>query len=457
MRGYLVAVALSAPLLGCGFIQDDYESPEISVPARFVGGPSSALSDAAYLAWWQTLRDPLLDQLVRTGLRQNLDAQAALERIRAAAAAARGAGVPEQVSGNASADWRRIRDTDGNITEEGTFGADAGFVLDLFGGFTASRAQSLARLDAAQFDAGAVRLAYLADIVNAYVFARYFQNAAAITRQSIASRRQTLGLVQNRFAAEEATSLELAQARSLLATAEASLPILEANFRVNAFRIATLVNEPAAEVLRRMNSGRAQPRPHGSMATGIPADLLRNRPDVRAAERAFAAAVAEIGVAEAQLYPSLQLGGNITGGDVRSWAFGPSITIPLLNLPLRISNRDVAMARAREAELIYRQTVLRAIEETQSALALTQFQRRQVGSYQAATSAAGEVLNLSRTSYEQDAVTIIDVLDAERTLLSNRLELARAIRDWSASWIRLQVSVGKGWLAGAQVVRVETR
>lgn len=183
--------------------------------------------------------------------------------------------------------------------------------------------------------------------------------------------------------------------------------------------------------------------------------MLRNRPDVKAAEREFAATVADIGVAEAQLYPSLELIGNVTSlGPGSTWAFGPSITIPLLSLPLRTANRDIAISRAREAELIYRQQVVQSVEETQSSLAFTNFQRRQVNSYSVATGAARDVVNLSRTSYENDTVTIIDLLDAERTLLFNELELALSRRDWATSWTRLQVSVGKGWLAGVPEVQV---
>jgi len=194
------------------------------------------------------------------------------------------------------------------------------------------------------------------------------------------------------------------------------------------------------------------------METGMPVDLLRNRPDVRRAEREFVAAAEGVGVAEAQLYPSLRLTGDVTVGDLPTvWSFGPSITVPLLSLPLRIANRDIALSRAREAELVYRQAVVQAIEETEAAYSLTQFLRRQVSSFQAATTAASDVLELSKISYEQGSVTIIDLLDAERNLLSDRLDLARSVRDWSGSWVQLQVSTGKGWLAADDALVVASQ
>ncbi|MGA9408870.1 MAG: efflux transporter outer membrane subunit [Roseobacter sp.] len=455
MKTQPLGVVLMSSLVGCTIVGQDYTEPKITVPSTFVGAQANPLMEAASVTWWRDLGDPLLNEIVGNGLDQNFDIRIALERIKAAEAGLRRTGLNAQVEGDVTGDARRGRIADGDINNEEFGSANAAFVFDLFGGFRRGTEASLARLDAANLDVGTVRLAYLADVVGSYISARYFQTATAITRRSIASRRETLDFVERRVAAGEATSLESAQARSLLATAEASLPGLQANYQANVFRIATLINQPAANVLNRMNRGGSQPRPRRNGSTGIPADLLRNRPDVKAAEREFAATVADIGVAEAQLYPSLELIGNVTSlGPGSTWAFGPSITIPLLSLPLRTANRDIAISRAREAELIYRQQVVQSVEETQSSLAFTNFQRRQVNSYSVATGAARDVVNLSRTSYENDTVTIIDLLDAERTLLFNELELALSRRDWATSWTRLQVSVGKGWLAGVPEVQV---
>jgi len=456
--GRLFSVTLVFPLIGCDLAPLDTTPPDVVVPASFASSSGPALREAATRVWWAALGDPILDDFVATGLSQNFDIRTALERIEAASAAARRAGVPEQLDGAATGDLRRRRNANGNVGNDGTVSANALYVFDIFGEFRSSQDQATAQLEVAELDVGVVRLAFLADVVDSYLNARFNQNAAAITRQSIASRRQTLDFVQQRFDAGEATRLELAQAQSLLATAQASLPSFEANFRVNVFRIAALIDQPPAEILARMSAGRAQPRPRGSMETGMPVDLLRNRPDVRRAEREFVAAAEGVGVAEAQLYPSLRLTGDVTVGDLPTvWSFGPSITVPLLSLPLRIANRDIALSRAREAELIYRQAVVQAIEDTEAAYSLTQFQRRQVNSFEIATRASGEVLELSKVSYEQGSITIIDLLDAERNVLSDRLDLARAVRDWSGSWVQLQVSTGKGWLAADDTLVVASQ
>lgn len=444
----LVLPFAATVLLASCTVGPDYSEPRIELPARFVNGQSSALADASQTAWWTAFGDPVLNQLVDIGLRQNLDVLAAVQRIETARAFAGATGVPAQIDGGASLDTRRAKGPNGQITEPNTATADAFFVFDLFGRYRREREGALANIEAAQFDAGTVRLAYIAELIDAYNQARFFREASAITQQSIASRRRSLGFVQRKADAGEATDLEQAQARSLLATAQAGAPILQGRYEQNVFRIATLVAQPADVVFQHMKPSRGQLRPRGATPTGVPADILRNRPDVRSAERNFAAATARVGVTEAQLYPSLSLEGAVTGGSVDTWSFGPSLVLPVLKRPLLLANRRAAMSSAKEAELVWRNSVLQAVEETQSSLALVRQWARQVSAFQRAANAAREVQGLSRESYEIGGSSLLDVIDAERLSFENRLSLATSIRDWTSSYVRLQVSTGKGWLVG---------
>ena len=410
----------------------------------FVGGATKSLVQASTTNWWQNYSDPVLNEFVEIGLSSNLDIRTALERIVAARQDARAFGLPEQVTGDASIDGRRT-EANGVIDETLNASLDATFVFDIFGGFKRGREQSLAQLEAAQFDAGTVRLAYLADIVSAYVLVRYYETAASITRRSIRSRRGTLDVVNTRFRAEEATTLDVAQAQSLLRTAEASLPIIEAQRHVNAFRIATLLDVPTSTVMAKLSKPRRIPRVRGGMATGVPADLLRNRPDVRSAERTLAASTARFGVSAAQLFPSVSLGGTITTGDNQGWTLGPSITVPLFDQTRRRANRNIALSQARQAELAYRLEVRQAAEEVQTALVLVNARRRQSNALQQAASTSERVNNLTRTSFGEGLVPIDTVLDAERTVLDNQLQLALANSEWAQAWAQLQVALGKGW------------
>lgn len=457
VRSVVVFCCSAAVLQACSPVGPNYEAPRIELSQAFVNSSSEALRDSSRTAWWTSLGDPVLNELVDIGLRQNLDIRAATERIRAARANIDRSGIPQQAEGGITAEARRIDTPGGTIVEQSGITADAFFVLDMFGEFTRARQGAAANLEAVQFDAGTARLAYLAEIITAYNETRYFQAAAAITRQSIGSRRQTLDLVQRRADAGEATSLELAQARSLLATAEASLPILIGRYEENVFRIATLVAQPATLVKGRMDSVRGQLRPRGGTLVGVPADILRNRPDVRAAERNFAAATASVGVTEAQLLPRLTIDGSVTVGDNDSWGFGPSLILPLLNQPALQANRRVAESNARQAELVWRGAVLNAVEDTQSALALTRQWANQAAAFGRAVQASTEVLDLSRQAYDVGGATLLDVIDAERLIFENRLDMANAIRNWTSSYVQLQVGTGKGWLVGVDEIYVVNR
>ncbi|WP_281857394.1 efflux transporter outer membrane subunit [Litoreibacter halocynthiae] len=444
MSRTLITTGMAFALIGCTTVGPNYEQPTMDLTPQFVLGGSAALLDGRADPWWQRLNDQLLNDLVVRGASQNLDVQSAIERIAAANAALGQTGLNAQTDGSISANSQR-RGVNGTTDSTQNLEINAGYVIDLFGGVARGQERAIATFHASQLDAGTIRLAYLADLTNSYIQARYYQEAAAVTRQTIASRRQTLSVVNQRRAVEEATELEVQQARSLLASAEASLPILVANFEINVFRAATLVAEPAAPLLEQMQRGAPQPRPSGVTTVGLPADLLRNRPDVRAAERNFAAATAQVGVAQAQLYPSIELAGTLGIGTVDRWSFGPFVSIPVLNRGILRSRKRVAESAAREAELAWRKSVLNAVEEVQTAMTLCRNWNLQIQHLRRAAASSKAVLNLSRETYALGSVTFAEVLDAEREYARDRLTLADAVRNFSVSWMQLQVATGRGW------------
>ncbi|MGJ8606086.1 MAG: efflux transporter outer membrane subunit [Marivita sp.] len=455
MRKFPLSVAFSLLLTACTAGRD-YVAPTANMESRFVSAGSTSMQNVAFAKWWTDLQDPLLNSLLERGSVQNIDIQAALERIRAAEAALGRTGPNAQTSGSALFDGVERKD-DPNTTDPSRGQINAQYVFDFAGGFRRESEQALANFDAAQADAGTVRLAFFADIINAYIQARYFQQVAWITRQTISSREQTLEIVNQRRELEEATELEVLRAESDVATARAQLPVLNANFETNVFRLATLLAEPAGPLMQKMQRGAAQPRPRARSMVGIPADLLRNRPDVRFAERNLAAATAAIGVAEAQLYPSVVLSGSLGTASANRWSFGPTVTLPIFNRGVLQANKRVAASEARQAELEWRQTVLLAVEEVQTYLTLSRNWQTQLGFQTTAADASANVEELSRKSYEVGSITLTDVLDAERRNAANRVEVANALRNYTENWMRLQVAVGKGWLAEGVVTTDETR
>lgn len=425
----------------------DHEPPIQPLAATFAEGDAQPVGDAALQSWWRSYDDALLSELVQAGLRQNLDIRTALSRVAEAQAAARATGLPAQVSGGLTADTIRAggEEISGTTNTSGAIFAPA-LMLDLFGGERRSREAALADLQAAELGVGTARLALLSALVSNYIDLRYYQNALAISRETVATRRDTLSLVQSQREAGAATALDEAQAQAALDEAQATLPGLEQGYYAATYAIATLLAQPVQGLEARLQRGAAQPRPGSSASAGVPADLLRNRPDLRAAEAELAAATARVGVSEAQLYPSLRLGGTVsTSEGVNSWSYGPQLSIPVLNQGVLRANRHAAVAQAQQAELGWRGAVLGAVEEVQAAQSDVLRDRRAVAGYRRSVASFERAVALSRTTYEGGTTTLLDYLEVQRSLAAARLTLASSVRDLAASWARLQVAAGKGW------------
>ncbi|RWR09045.1 efflux transporter outer membrane subunit [Paenirhodobacter populi] len=440
----LLATAACAP------VGPDYQRPGIALTPTFSESSAGPIGEVATRAWWRSFNDPLLNTLVDRGLKQNLGIAGSLERIRAAEASLRATGVPSAVSGSLSGAATRSGSDTAATGTANTGSLSAGLVLDLFGGIRREREGAAADLAAAHADEGTARLAYLSSIVGAYIDARYYQTAMALTRQTIQTREETLTVTQQKYDAGSATQLDVAQVSALLDSARADLPGLEAEFLAQVYSIATLLGEPAAPLVTQMQRGAAQPRSRGGEATGIPADLLRNRPDVRSAEMALASATAAVGVATADLLPSLTLSGSVTRGGNNAWSFGPTVSLPLLSQPSLRASRDRAISEARQAEITWRNTVLGAVEDVQAAYSRSVRDRRTVDLLGNSVNSYARALQLSRDSYEQGALSLLDLLDTDRSLASARLSQASAVQSMAVDWATLQVALGAGAYVGSQ-------
>lgn len=430
--------------VACAPVGPDYQRPEVAMPARFAEGTAGQIGEVASRQWWTQYQDRTLNDLVVRGLRQNLGIAAALERIRAAEASLRASGGASAVSGDLAASSTRSGG-DGTATGRSNSGSlSANIALDLFGGIRRGAQSAAADLEAARADEGTVRLAYLSAIVGAYIDARYYQEALALTRQSIALREETLNLTLAMVRAGTATEYEEVQIRALLDAATADLPGLESSFLEQVYTIATLLGEPADPLLKQMQAGRAQPRPRGGLSTGIPAELLRNRPDVRAAEQALVAATADIGVAEADLLPSITLGGSVTESGGSGWSFGPALSLPVLSQPALRANRDRAVSLARQAEIGWRETVLLATEDVQASHSKWLRLRREAALREQSVASYARAAELSRQAYNLGSITLSELLDDDRSLASARLGLAGSVRNLAIEWATVQVALGAG-------------
>lgn len=443
-------VCLTAGLLSaCAPVGPDYLAPTMALPAGYADGGASSLGPAASQVWWEGLADPVLSGLMARGLAQNLTVRAAHERVREAEAMAAANGRDAAYGGDAELGLTNVWTEDGFGPSDEQARANVGFNLDLFGLRARAREQSAAHLQSAIYQVGAAKLAYQEALVTAYLNARYHQAALGMAEQSVARQRRMVEAIDGQSSLGGTTQVIVRRERGELADRMAELPAMRATYRVSAQQIATLVGLSGQEVLDGLASGSGLPRPPGGIEAGVPIDLLRNRPDILASERELAAATAAIGVAQAQLYPALSISGNITLDPGAAVALGPRLTIPVLSIPGQRALTDAARARTAQAELDWRETVLKAVENVETQLALTAARRDEIGARQSALDQYRMALRLVNEGHSLGANTPMDVIRAETDAAGAAERLLRAQHDHALAWARLNLATGRGWQIGA--------
>lgn len=465
------SIRAAAPLVmlllsGC-VVGPNHETPQTALPVKFSEGSVKPNGDVTMAAWWTAFNDRRLNGLVETGLRENLSVQQAIERITAAEAnfQAADAGAFPQLNSEASFEVSGARGTgdsnDTPTTRRTSAGLNASWMLDLFGQYRRSKESAGATLDAAYANADVAKLTYLSSVVNAYIDARYFQERIAIARKNLGSRRETLDLTRLQLEAGAASRLDVVQAEGLVNSTLAEIPSLETQFRQATHRVAFLLGLPAASLVADLTKGAPQPYARRSISAGVPADLIRNRPDIRAAERRLAAAVADVGVAEAALYPSISLNGTISpahiaasgvDGSLTNWGFGPSLNLPIFDAGARRANVKARESAAREAYLTWKEAVLNAVQEVENAMVAVNRARQTVSALTATVRSYEEALSLATASYRDGASSLLDVLDAQRNVASAQANLAQAVQQMATNYVNLNVAIGGGYAWGATTV-----
>lgn len=446
MKPIVLACGLTA-LSACSAVGPDFLRPQVKLASSYSFAETAARQSALRDRWWTVLGDPALNALMREGLQRNLDIRTAQARIAESAALLRAEGVAaSQLDGTLTVDAPRVvinERGDSLGTERATL--SGAFIFDLFGQASRRRQQAAARLEASAFEAEATRLAYQADLAGAVIEARFFQAAAAATQRRIVSRRQILGLTRESFENGQLTRENVVRAQAELAQARAELPALRNGLHLSAVRVATLLDMPVGPVVARLRmTDPGQPIPARIFDAGVPADLLRNRPDVLAAERELAAAFAAIGVAEADLYPALSLNGLILLDGRESFTLGPRLSLPILGRGRLIALRDATVARAEQAELGWREAIRSAVADVERALVSIDTAQAEIAAYGEALSRFRSLVSLSRETYEIGATTLLELLDAEQELRAAELALIRARRDLALATARLAVATGRG-------------
>lgn len=443
------SVLLAGTLLcSCTVAGRDYQRPGFAVPASYYQSRTYATAQGAAEAWWQALDDATLNRLVAAGLAQNLNIKSARQRLKAAEAVRRASGRPQQVSGDleGSSIFSRRESQDGSTSlDSAEIGAT--YVFDLFGGFQRRSERAVADRDAQFYQMATTRLAIIDAITRTYIEARFFQRGAAVTRKTIQLRQQILATVEELKAARAVLALDLERTKLQVASAKADLPAFISNYETSVFALATLLDRDAAEVFAMMQSGSGQPSPATQPELGVPAALLRNRPDVLLAEAQLRSATADIGINEAQLYPSLEVTGSIEAfrGLPDLYQIGPALTLPLFNRPVLRAFHQSAIAEAKATEYDYRSAVRGAVEEVQAQQSALKSARERTAAQARAVNLGTKVAGLARETFRANEITLFDLLNTEEALRDNELNLIAARRDLALAWSRLQIALGKGW------------
>lgn len=442
MRGarLMIVCFASSALTGCLNIVD-YKAPDVDLPDRYALVAPVPGSASANVQWWRSFEDPLLNDLVAGVLTENLDIKEAEERVVEARAVARREG--NTVSGDLGLDANARSSND-------TAGANIELALDPFGSQRRQADAALERLEAASFGLQNARLAVGSELMFAYVDLRFFQQNLAYRRQDLASREESLNANRELLQRGAATRLDEVRLEALVAEARADIPRLSSDITRQENRIATLLGTVPQNLQVNLGYTGKQPYPSNIAQVGVPADLLRRRPDIQAAERNYAAAVSEINAAEAARYPRLTLSGDITtplesnSTSVRGAGIG--LNVPVFNQPGLIAQVDVNASLAAQAYLEWSQLVLAAVADVETALVAVQKSREQVRAAQTSLQLNLEALELSQDIFTGvGSITVVDILDAERSVTAARTTLALAIREHAREVITLYTALGIGF------------
>ncbi len=448
-------VRILACLTAATFLASCSEFPfsqdAVSKTALDTSEQQSRIEKIAGVAWWQGFQDPTLNKLVVQGLNQNLDLLETLERVRRAEAVVRGSGTTLSDDGNnfASVERKGGKRTSDFTTSQVGFGAS--WLIDIFGLARSERSAALRDLDAASASSQAARMLFISQITGAYVELRFFEGNIRLKKEDAVSRRRILTETQVLFDAKAATQLDVSRAQGSLSSTLLTIPILEADAQRQRNRIATLLGVQAGTM--KLSIGKNQPVPRMPTPEVIPANLIRNRPDVRVSEHRYEAQVARIGVAKAELNPSLRLDGTIeaskvSGNSFSTWSFGPTLYIPIFNRGVLKANIDVAESDAKQSHLAWRKSILDAVEEVENAI-------YSIKKYESAVSISrdlvrynAEALEFSRELAKIRAITLLELIESERNSGLGREALARNLRQLALEFVALNVALGSGYAVG---------
>jgi multidrug efflux system outer membrane protein len=463
-RRLCLALSMAAGLAACA-VGPDYQKPASDPGAAFANAASAEFkADGVEGAWWKQFRDPRLIRLIELAARNNRDLKAAEANLRQARALFLDAGLnllphvnthanyTSQLRSASALNHRQFVPRDLKLYN---VGFDTFWEVDIWGHIRRDVEAREADVEAIEADRRDLLVSVVSEVARNYFQLRGHQNQMAVARRNAQNQESTVALTEARQKAGAGTEFDTARAKAQLSTTLATIPPIENLIRQDAHRISVLTGQlPAALAKELLEAAPLPPLPE-LVRIGRPADLLRRRPDIRAAERDLAAATSRIGVATAELFPKVTFVGSFSlesssfaglgaaGSGANS--FGPRISWPGLDLAQVAARIQAADARAEASLAEYEQTVLNALEETENALvAYDQVRQRRALLAQAAAQSQ-RAYQLAHVRFDEGVENFLNLLDTEKRLLEDQREYAQSETATATALVALYKALGGGW------------
>jgi len=465
MNSILLFLFLS--FTGCAMLGPDFESPEATLPESWTEDGDAMFgeqSEKENIEWWKLFNDPVLDKLVQTAYGQNLSLRTAGLRILEARAQL---GL---VKGNI---YPQVQEMNGDIMTIGTtgpatdryyntasIGFDVGWEMDFWGKFRRSIESADANLLANIFNYDSVLVSLTAEVARTYTTIRTLEERIRLAKKNSSLQEDGLELVMHQFEAGIVTELDVYQAKTLLSATLATIPNLQSSLQQSRNALAILLGMIPDDLSGLLQGIDKIPEVTSDIAVGIPADLLRRRPDIRQAEMQTAAQSAQVGVALTELYPSFTLFGSLgwsatdlagnSLGDIFdansfSYSFGPAFKWNLFNYG-RIKNQvRIQDARLEQLITIYQDVVLNAAREVEDSMAGLVYSRKEAEYVRRGVESSRRSMELSLLQYEEGFSDYQRVLDSTRALTQKQDQYAQLQGKIATNFISLYKALGGGW------------
>jgi NodT family efflux transporter outer membrane factor (OMF) lipoprotein len=448
--------------LGACTMGPDYKRPEIHEETEWAHAPEGRVNgEGIEQNWWDRFEDPMLKEYIEEAMAENRNLRAAEARIQRVRALRREVSADLYPSLNAEGGYTRLRNSAATQTTgprtrtEYRAGLDASWELDLFGGTRRDQEASEARLQRTVEEGRGIQLAVLAEVARTYYDIRGIQKIVDITEQNIALQTQTFELVNRLFQMGEASEFDITRARGQLQTTESRLPELDAELNSGIYRLSILLGHSPSALLEEMSTTAPLPSPPDLIPLGQLSDILRRRPDIRAAERELAAATADVGVATADLFPRFVLLGGVgrTGNSIdglrdsgnNRYSFGQFLQWPLFQGGAVRAQIQAEKAEVNEALALYEQSVLEALADVEISLIRYLRERDKKVMLQEAQQSRERSVELARARFNLGEEDFLSVLDAERELIQAEDELVGSEIQTMLRLITLYTALGGGW------------